>query len=446
MNKVKYNIVSIYNVMIIFFVVSLLFITNYTYNNMENIQAQLSTIYTWLNGQNPMIAGAISLWFLGIATFFARNVPQILWTWVIKQTTVTLTINNIDDVYEHFLDWYHASGKSKSSRTLLAKNGKWNEKNDGYNTTISAGYGTHYFIFGGKIFSLERNVKETNMGKEVKETLTLKTIGRNQIQFHDLLIKIAPKKSSKNMTKILKWHNSDRFWKNYGYQQSRSIESIILPHTTKEKITNHIDDFLNSGEWYSTHGIPYRTGLIFHGQPGTGKTSLVNALCDHFNKSLHIISLSGMSDGGLEEALMILPENALVLMEDIDTYSVVSSRAHKDNSYGEELSEMFGLTLSGVLNAIDGIMSSNGRILIATTNYIEKLDSALIRKGRFNLSVEIEPLDDEGFVDFFARFYPDFIIDDNVEFTKGMTQATLQSIIMDNIDNPVEVLKQCVLN
>jgi chaperone BCS1 len=443
MKKTKYDLFSSYNIIAIFLLcVTSLFVW-YTYTNVDEIRTHGVSLYAWLNKQNPMIAGAISLWVLGVATFLARNIPQVIWTWIVKQTTVTLTLNNIDDVYNYFIVWYHKTNRSDKSRTLLAKNGKWEEKNDSYSVAVSAGYGVHYFTFGGKIFKFEREIKETNMGKDVKETITLKTIGRTQSQFHNLLEEISPKIFKDNKTKILKWNSRDRYWRSYGYQQSRTFDSVILPTQTKNEITNHIDNFLNNKKWYTTHGIPYRTGLIFHGPPGTGKTSLASALCDKFKKPLHVLSLSGMTDEGLEEALTLLPTNALVLIEDIDTYSVTTSR--KSTSSGDDLSEFLGLTLSGLLNAIDGIVSSDGRILVATTNHLDALDPALIRKGRFNISVEIGMLTNSCFIEFFKVFFVGFDVPPEVEFKKDMTPAMLQAIILDNIDDPENVLSECTI-
>jgi len=226
-----------------------------------------------------------------------------------------------------------------------------------------------------------------------------------------------------------------------------------LPPATKNKIVDHIDTFLNEREWYTKHGIPYRTGIILHGIPGTGKTSLVRALCDKFDKPLYILRLCGISDDTLEAAFSELPKNSLVLIEDIDAYSVTNRRAPSSSSKDKPtsrntvepnpsngLAELLGLTLPGLLNAVDGIIASDGRILIATTNHIGKLDEALTRKGRFNLEVEIGHLEPGCIVEFFKNFYPDFVVP-SVQFKEDLTPADLQAVILENVENPQAVLE-----
>jgi len=443
MNENK-NISLSNRILIIISVISLLSICYFVISNIDVMKVVVANGYDWINKQNPMVAGAISLWALGTFTFMFNNVPVKLWGWIVKQTTVSLTLNNEDRVYYEFLSWYHNTERSKKSRTLVAKNGRWDDKRGRYNINISAGYGTHYFIFGGKIFKLVLQEKDAANTKEVKESINLTTIGRSQTQFKDMMKAIVPIVDENEKTSIFK--REQDYWREFSSQTPRKFESVILPKETKRTLINHLDTFFAEKIWYEKHGIPYRTGIMLYGVGGTGKTSLVRGLCEYYKKPLYILSLSGLSDNGFEDALLNIPPNNIVLIEDIDTYSVTKTRK-KDKNFNNEMKEGMDfsfMTLSGMLNAIDGVIASEGRILIATTNHIEKIDKALLRKGRFNLTLNIDYMTIETIEKYFKRFYPTFIFDHNNKFKDNITPADLQSIMMDNTNDPEIIFEFCV--
>ncbi|KAG0014969.1 hypothetical protein BGZ82_001583 [Podila clonocystis] len=141
-------------------------------------------------------------------------------------------------------------------------------------------------------------------------------------------------------------------------------------------LTN-ITTFSNFAQWYSDHGIPYRRGYLLHGPPGTGKTSFIVALAGHLRMNVCIVNLgiSGFNDKQLNQLLNSAPRNSILLMEDVDA-ALIKRKAGKDQE-GEN-----NVTLSGILNSLDGITAQEGSVVFMTTNHIRKLDPALIRPGR----------------------------------------------------------------
>ena len=164
-------------------------------------------------------------------------------------------------------------------------------------------------------------------------------------------------------------------------------------------------DFLSSQNWYRDRGIPYRRGYLLHGPPGCGKTSFITALAGELEYSICVLNLSdrSMSDDRLAHRLADAPENSIILLEDIDAAFVSrESSASMEEAY----KGLNRLTFSGLLNAIDGVTSTEGRIVFMTTNYIERLDPALIRPGRVDFIDLIDYCTRSQLREMYRRFYP----------------------------------------
>jgi ATP-dependent 26S proteasome regulatory subunit len=128
---------------------------------------------------------------------------------------------------------------------------------------------------------------------------------------------------------------------------------------------------------------------MLYGPPGTGKTSLIKAIATKYKSSICILSLRNISDSQFRNALAQVDSRDIVVIEDIDAFAISHSRVNKKVKNPGSDDDDIALTLSGLINAIDGLASGEGRILIATANHPELLDSALTRPGRFDLKVEI---------------------------------------------------------
>lgn len=166
----------------------------------------------------------------------------------------------------------------------------------------------------------------------------------------------------------------------------------ILPDGQYENILRDIQKFLLSEKWYKQVGIPWRRGYILEGIPGSGKTSTVIALASDLQMHVCIINLNNMTDDDLSSALQEAPRRGIILLEDADC-AVTSKRESDSSSANDFLAKNqqvtqdntnSKLTLSGFLNALDGVAAPDGRIMFMTTNYLEKIDPALLRPGRID--------------------------------------------------------------
>lgn len=103
---------------------------------------------------------------------------------------------------------------------------------------------------------------------------------------------------------------------------------------------------------------------------------------------IYILNLSSLDDGSLSALFAELPQHCVILLEDVDAAGATQSREiEKENSGNVESGSprrakpQGKVSLSGLLNVLDGVASQEGRVLIMTTNHAERLDSALIRPG-----------------------------------------------------------------
>ncbi len=187
-----------------------------------------------------------------------------------------------------------------------------------------------------------------------------------------------------SMTNIYEMHRFGWGWEKVIQKQPRKLETVVLDSDISTRLIEDIKTFRKSAEWYISKGVPYRRGYILHGPPGTGKTSFVSAVAAHLQLNICYLNLSGsqLDDDGLNRLLNQAPMESIILLEDIDAIFVERTSVQAKKK-GRQVS------FSGLLNALDGVRSQEGRILIMTTNHIEKLDPALLRPGRADMKCEL---------------------------------------------------------
>lgn len=126
-------------------------------------------------------------------------------------------------------------------------------------------------------------------------------------------------------------------WRSRGDLPMRSLSSVILPADQKNAIVEDLRMFLASEERYNRLAIPYHRGYLFHGDPGTGKTSLVRGLASEFGLDLWYISLADLKDdASLLNLLAEVGPHSILLLEDIDTIRVSHDRESRPGQVSME--------------------------------------------------------------------------------------------------------------
>ncbi|CAF9931966.1 MAG: hypothetical protein GOMPHAMPRED_006462 [Gomphillus americanus] len=298
--------------------------------------------------------------------------------------------------------------------------------------------GRHIFWYNGRPFSLARyrSERQTLWSVSDSETIYISTLGRNTEPIKKLLHEAQMLYHERDGGKTVIYRGGrqagasaeDLEWIRCLSRPPRPMSTVVLDQVQKDTIVNDMKEYLRSytRKWYSNRGLPYRRGYLFHGPPGTGKTSLCFALAGLLNLRIYVVSLNSKSvtEDSLAKLFSNLPWRCIILLEDIDSAGITAKRievkeeeeeskekteAKEDvkapsvDTGGANSTNPRGITLSAFLNIIDGVASSEGRILVMTTNHIEKLDPAILRPGRVDVTIRFQ----------FA----------NHEMTKGIFQA-----------------------
>ncbi|WWC63637.1 uncharacterized protein I303_106242 [Kwoniella dejecticola CBS 10117] len=216
-------------------------------------------------------------------------------------------------------------------------------------------------------------------------------------------------------------HGTTR-WSKHATKNNRSWDSIFLDANIKEWILNDATEFLKEQGFYEKRGIPYRRGYMCFGVAGSGKSSMIGALAGKLGLDIYLISLGArqLDDDGLQSLLRTCPGRCLLLMEDIDcAFTTKSPNSMRIDPTADpaffpptpvqqgpsaRISEKT-ITLSGLLNAIDGVASSEGRLLFCTTNLKDKIDPALSRPGRCDIWIEFKNATKSQAKSLFEYFY-----------------------------------------
>lgn len=242
-------------------------------------------------------------------------------------------------------------------------------------------YGTRLFWYQGNLLLFIRTAEETGFGH-----IQIKCFGRQRSIIHHFLLHVLNHQriASHTRTYYPKSESGKLYWKLTSSRRRRPMSTVIFDETEKEKLTKDVKEFFTMEDWYSYRSIPYRRGYLFHGPTGTGKTSLCYAIAGEIELDVYVLSLSNpdLGENTIISFLNLLPSRCLLLLEDIDAVGISRDLAQSQVKPGPK-----PISLSTLLNILDGSLAHCGSITCATTNFPNRLDAALLRIGRVDYQV-----------------------------------------------------------
>ncbi|XP_010034622.2 AAA-ATPase ASD, mitochondrial [Eucalyptus grandis] len=202
------------------------------------------------------------------------------------------------------------------------------------------------------------------------------------------------------------WDSSK--WSHVAFEHPATFDTLAMEPSKKTEIMNDLLKFKQGKEYYARIGKAWKRGYLLYGPPGTGKSTLIAAMANFLSYDVYDLELTTVKDNTeLRKLLIETTAKSIIVIEDIDcsldlTGQRKMKKQERDSDEGKadpvkrmtkggEESKESKVTLSGLLNFIDGLWSScrGERIIVLTANFIEKLDPALIRTGRMDKHIEM---------------------------------------------------------
>jgi chaperone BCS1 len=412
---------------------------------------------------NPFVSGGVVLMVAGAALYYLKCLPGAIYDFVERFFIVKLELLDQDESFRWMQVWLADRLHKTLSISVVTRRNRPAEASshddsssdqDGNKPTVYfvPAVGTYFFWYRRRLVTLNRVRQENSTSPALlaggadargltrdKESFTLRMFSRNRNLARQLIEECRDRAipdDGKVDVRVAQYG----YWSLNARISPRPLRSVILDGRQGDELLADMQEFLAGRDWYQQVGVPYRRGYLLYGPPGNGKTSVVKALAGELDLSIYLLMLSDpdLNDNRVNDLLAKVPDRSILLLEDIDC-----AFRQRKRTNGKEA----GLTFSGLLNALDGVASAEGRIIVMTTNHADRLDPALIRPGRADVKLSFGNATSEQAGRLYERFFPAHAklaatFAGMIENRK-LSMATLQDYLMLHRRDPAEALR-CV--
>ena len=360
------------------------------------IETILGYIELISNGNEMIKTAIIGVFTLGVTSFVGyvlRDIPSSILHTIIRQLTVNIVID--DHGYQNEMMFHEIDVLLASKTNNIGTREHSISIKDDENRKMSdvLGFGTHWIIYNKRLLKVVK--EKIDSGNRHYNKINIASIGFSPSFIYEIIDKIKMNVESSPDFIVV---DKNGYVDNGGDVPYSPLDNLCLSKETYDMITTNIEFFINNKDKYTKLNISHKLTMLLYGEPGTGKTSIIRSIASTYGLNMAVIDLKEFTDNTLSTIISNLPKNTILLLEDIDC---MTSSVNRDSKQ----SGIEGVSLSGILNALDGVIPLDGIIVAMTTNHIDKLDPALIRNGRTDLKIELPYLEPDIINSYFSRIY-----------------------------------------
>lgn len=385
-------------------------------------------------------------------------------TWCLKQVARYFTRSfTITSKNSHFYLYQEALTRLVPDATRVREvdtqtpGSSWRSSDQPVETSVVPDYGTYRFKWRG--VWVQVTAYETPGGpkdvvsKESNPGLDLTFLSRDKevvSDFREYVMSIDLDKR-KQLTTI--WTNRWGGWVPYSRRRPRPVATLFYSGDVPQRMLRDLQAWMGALGDYAAQGQVHKRGYLLQGPPGNGKTTLVMWLAAQVGMDVALLSCR-VDDTKFLDLVSCLPRHTILILEDVDALfesvktrtvpaplreSTVRFLTVESAPGAQAAQEAQAVSLSLLLNFLDGMLSRDGQVVVLTTNFPEKLDVALVRKGRADQTYTLGNATPEVFERMYAYFYgiaaPDSILDAFTALDKKPSVADLEGFLKDT---PVE--------
>lgn len=367
------------------------------------------TDYVSALSDNPYFGAGFGLFGLGAGAAMLRKGLQGALILFRRHYMITLEVPCRDKSYQWVLQWITQKGARHTQH--LSVETSFQQRDTGHIKTkydFIPSIGTHIMRYGGTWIKVDRAREQHTLDLHAGipwETVQLTAFGRDKNLYFKILEEARQLALKNTEGKTIMYTAMGSEWRPFGHpRKRRPLRSVVLDDGVTDRILRDCREFIQNPQWYADRGIPYRRGYLLYGPPGCGKSSFITALAGEIEFGICLLNLSerGLTDDRLNHLMNVAPQQSIILLEDIDAAFISREDTKTQKAAFEGLNRV---TFSGLLNCLDGVASTEARIVFMTTNYLDRLDPALIRPGRVDVKEYVGYCTRHQLEQMFMRFY-----------------------------------------